>query len=57
MKLLWCSRVLACLHAIVVCWACGVMASTRDSESLNPGSNPGRPCQNRVLCVFIFKLI
>ena len=23
--------------------ACGVMASTRDSESLNPGSNPGRP--------------
>lgn len=24
-------------------WACGVMASTEDSESSNPGSNPGRP--------------
>ncbi len=23
--------------------ACGVMVSTRDSESLDPGSNPGRP--------------
>ena len=23
--------------------ACGVMVITRDSESLNPGSNPGRP--------------
>jgi hypothetical protein len=27
-------------------WACGVMVSTRDSESLNPGSNPGRPFEN-----------
>jgi hypothetical protein len=24
-------------------WACGVMVSTRDSESLDPGSNPGKP--------------
>ena len=23
--------------------ACGVMVSTRDSESLDPGSNPGKP--------------
>jgi hypothetical protein len=26
-----------------ICRACGVMVSTRDSESLDPGSNPGRP--------------
>ena len=24
-------------------WACGVMVSTEDSESSDPGSNPGRP--------------
>ena len=26
--------------------ACGVMASTVDSESTDPGSNPGRPNSN-----------
>ena len=26
-----------------LCWACGVTVSTVDSESTDPGSNPGRP--------------
>ena len=29
--------------------ACSVMAITRDSESLNPGSNPGRPSHGSVV--------
>ncbi len=37
-------------------WAYGVMVSTRDSESLNPGSNPGRPYLAGIL-IFLFFLL
>ena len=30
------------LHTYILKWSCGVMASTVDSESTDPGSNPGR---------------
>ena len=32
-------------------WACGVMASTVDSESTDPGSNPGRPTATKIFYI------
>ena len=38
-------------------WACGVMVSTRDSESLDPGSNPGRPFFHFFIIIIIIIII
>ena len=38
--------------------ACGVMASTVDSESTDPGSNPGRPTIDiRTINIFYVRLV